>query len=107
RRVTQLLLACGAVGVSFFLIVFHRDAATRPGYDLVRHGPSLLMLGDRGWIQITNFVVTGLLMVACSVGLRQALYPGRGWTWGSLLMAAYDSWLCYDRLRKTRSAQQH
>lgn len=47
------------------------------------------MLGDRGWIQITNFVVTGLLIVACSIGLRRALYPGRGSKWGPRLIAAY------------------
>ena len=46
-RLTRLLLACGAVGVPLFLVVFHLDAATRPGFDLLRHGPSLLMNGDR------------------------------------------------------------
>ena len=88
-RVTRALLACGAIGVPLFLIVFHLDAATRPGFELLRHGPSLLMLGDRGWLQITNFVVTGVLMVACAVGVRRALGPGRGSRWGPVLIAAY------------------
>lgn len=69
--------------------MFHLDAATRPGYALMRHGPSLLMLGDRGWIEVTNFVVTGVLMLACAVGLRRALVDGRGSRWGPWLMAAY------------------
>jgi uncharacterized protein DUF998 len=89
ERRTRALLACGAAGVPLFLIVFHVDAVTRPGYDLLRHGPSLLMTGDRGWLQITNFVMTGLLMLACAVGLRKALAPGRGSRWGPALMAAY------------------
>lgn len=89
RRVTRTLLACGAIGAPLFLVVFHLDAATRPGFELLRHGPSLLMTGDRGWIQITNFVVTGVLMLACAVGLRRALLRGRGSRWGPLLMAAY------------------
>jgi Protein of unknown function (DUF998) len=89
RRKTLALLACGAIGASLFLIVFHLDAATRPGYELIRHGPSLLMLGDLGLIQITNFVVTGMLMLACAVRLRRAIVAGRGSRWGPLLMGAY------------------
>lgn len=88
-RVTRALLACGAIGAFLFLVVFHLDAATRPGYELLRHGPSLPMTGDRGWLQIANFMVTGVLMLACAVGLRRALVPGRGSRWGPLLMAAY------------------
>ncbi|MDI6106032.1 DUF998 domain-containing protein [Actinoplanes sp. NEAU-A12] len=88
-RVTRVLLACGAVGAPFSLVVFHLDAVTRPGYELLRHGPSLLMTGDWGWIQITNFVVTGILMLACAVGLRRTLVPGLGSSWGPLLMVAY------------------
>jgi Protein of unknown function (DUF998) len=86
---TRVLLACGAIGAPLFLLVFHLDMLTRPGYDLLRHGPSQLMTGDRGWLQIANFVVTGLLMLACAVGLRRALAPGPGSTWGPLLMGAY------------------
>ena len=33
----------------------------------------LLALGDHGWIQIANFVITGLLLIACAAGLRQVL----------------------------------
>ena len=32
---------------------------------------SLLSLGDLGWIQITNFVVSGLLLVAFGVGVAR------------------------------------
>jgi hypothetical protein len=37
-------------------------------------------------VQIANFVGCGLLLVACAVGMRRALFPGRGATWGSLLI---------------------
>ena len=37
---------------------------------------------DLGWIQITTFVVTGLLWVAFAVGMRRVRHPGRGGTWG-------------------------
>jgi hypothetical protein len=88
-RIARVLLAAGVFGVVGFLVVFHLDAATRPGFDLLRHGPSLLMLGDRGWIQVTNFGATGVLMVACAAGLRLALTGGRASRWGPRLMAAY------------------
>jgi hypothetical protein len=88
-RGARALLAGGAVGVPLFLVVFHLDAATRPGFDLLRHGPSLLMTGDRGGLQIANFVITGVLMLACAVGARRALVPGPGSRWGPVLMAAY------------------
>ena len=36
-----------------------------------------------------NFVVSGVLVVACAVGLRRALHPGRGGTWGPWLVGVY------------------
>jgi uncharacterized protein DUF998 len=88
-RVTRALLACGAFGASLFLVVFHVDAAVRPGFEFLRHGPSLLMTGDLGWIEITNFVATGVLMLACAAGLRRAVPSGPASRWGPLLMGAY------------------
>ena len=41
------------------------------------HPLSLLSLGDLGWIQIANFVVTGLLVTACAIGMRRVLHPAR------------------------------
>lgn len=86
---TEALLACGALGIPLFLVVFHVDAVTRPGFALLHHGPSLLMTGDRGWLQITNFLATGALMLACAVGLRLALPTGRASRWGPRLMGGY------------------
>lgn len=42
-----------------------------------------------GWIQITNLVVSGLLVVACAMGVRQTLRGSHGGTWGSLLLGVY------------------
>jgi hypothetical protein len=61
----------------------------RDGFDLRRHALSMLSLGDLGWIQVTNFVVTGLLVFACAVGLRRTLHPGRAGSWGPLLIGLY------------------
>lgn len=62
------------------------QAFTRQGFDLSRHPLSLLSLGDLGWIQIANFVVTGVLYVACAVGMRRGLGPGPGAAWGPRLV---------------------
>ena len=52
--------------------------ATRDGFDLARHPLSLLSLGDLGWIQIANFVLSGLLFLACAAGMRRVMVEGKG-----------------------------
>src|SRR5688500_8785847 len=61
---TRRLLACGIIAGPVFLTVTMVQAITRRGFDLSRHPVSLLSLGDFGWLQIANFVVTGALCVA-------------------------------------------
>jgi Protein of unknown function (DUF998) len=86
---TRALLVCGIVAGPLFVAVALLQALTRDGFDLGRHPLSLLSLGELGWIQIANFVVAGLLVVASAVGLRRVLHPGRGARWGPLLVGAY------------------
>jgi hypothetical protein len=88
-RATRRLLACGAVGGPLFVVVLLLDGATRRGYDPAAHAVSQLSLGDRGWLQTANFVITGLLMTAFAAGLRRALRPGRGALWGPLLAGVF------------------
>ncbi|MEQ4720210.1 DUF998 domain-containing protein [Nonomuraea sp. B19D2] len=84
------LLLCGAIGGPLFVIAFLIEGATRTDYDPLRHPVSSLALGPSGWMQIANFVVTGVLMLFFAVGLRRALHAaGRGSTWGPLLVGAY------------------
>jgi hypothetical protein len=66
---------------------------TRDGFDLSRHPLSLLSLGDLGWIQIANFVVSGVLAVGFAVGVRRAVGGGRGVIWGPRLLALYGAGL--------------
>jgi hypothetical protein len=86
---TRALLACAVVAGPLYEVVFLAQAFTRPGFDVTRHTGSLLSLGDLGWVQIANFVVTGLLLVAGAVGMRRALRGGRGGTWGPMLIGLY------------------
>jgi hypothetical protein len=46
-------------------------------------------LGEGGWIQVTNFIVTGVLMVAYALGVRRALMTGHGAVWGPILIGAF------------------
>ncbi|WP_211279063.1 DUF998 domain-containing protein [Sutcliffiella halmapala] len=82
-------MGSGIVGSTMFVFVFLLDGATRIGYAPLYHPVSALSLGDRGWVQITNFIIAGLLMVAFAVGLRRSLYPGHGARWGPLLLGIF------------------
>jgi len=86
---TRILLGCGAVGGPLFVAAFVLEDATRAGYDPLRYPVSLLAVGDFGWEQIANFMVTGLLMLAFAVGLRLAPRPVGGSVWGPLLVGIY------------------
>ena len=80
------LLFCGIVAGPLFIAASLIQAFTRTGFDLARHPISLLGLGSLGWVQIVNFVVSGVLYVFGAVGLRAVLQPGRGYTWGPLFI---------------------
>jgi hypothetical membrane protein len=84
-------LACGVVAGPLFILVAFIQALTRPGFDLRRHPLSLLSLGDLGWIQVSGFVIAGLLFVASAVGMRRVLHPGRGGTWGPWLVGVFGA----------------
>ena len=86
---TKALLAYGVLAGPTFVLVSLAQALTRDGFDLARHQWSLLSNGALGWIQIANFVLTGLMTVAFAVGLRRSLRRGRGATWAPRLVGAY------------------
>jgi hypothetical membrane protein len=87
--VTRSLLGWGAVAGPFYLATSLAQALTRDGFDLSRHPWSLLENGALGWIQRTNFVLTGVMVAGFAVGLARA---GRGW-WAPRLLALYGAGL--------------
>ena len=70
RAPAHRLLLAGVLAGPFYLTVALAQALTRPGFDLRRHDVSLLANGSLGWIQIGNFLVSGLLAIVAAVGLR-------------------------------------
>jgi Protein of unknown function (DUF998) len=86
---TTALLAGGVVGGVAFPVLMLAVGAVREDYSALHQPGSMLSLGAGGWVQIVNFVVTGLLMIAYANGLRRALRSGQGATWAPLLIAIY------------------
>ncbi|MFF0444834.1 DUF998 domain-containing protein [Streptomyces sp. NPDC004609] len=78
---TRRLLVSAAVGAPLWVAVSLAQAATRDGFDLTRHPLSMLSNGSLGWLQITNFVVTGVLTAVGAFGLGRALRGTPGGTW--------------------------
>ena len=87
------LTPCGAIGAGIFVGVFLVDGAVHPGYDPVRDTVSELALGPWGWVQVANFLVTGVLMIAFAVGLAWTLRSGRAYRWTPRLIAAFGTGL--------------
>jgi hypothetical protein len=90
--VTRSLLGYGVLAGPFYVVVGLAQALTRGGYDLTRHDLSLLASGPLGWIQIADFVLSGLMTVAAAVGMHRSLRVlggGRGSVWGPRLVAGY------------------
>lgn len=86
-RVTRSLLGYGVIAGPVYVAVSLAQVFTRAGFDPLRHEWSLLANGHLGWIQTTNFIVSGLMMVAAAVGLGRAT-GGRG-RWAPRLWAGY------------------
>ena len=85
----QILLVCGAAAGPLYVTLGVIQMLIRPGYDPTRHDLSLMSNGELGWIQIANFVMTGLLVIAGTVGMRHVLRGSQGGTWGPLLVSIY------------------
>ena len=86
---TRSLLACGVVAGPLFLLVSLAQVVSRDGFDLGRHPLSALSIGGLGWIQVTNFVVSGVLALAAGIGIRRVMHRRRGGTWGPILVGAF------------------
>lgn len=83
-------LWCGAIGAPLFVVVFVLHDTVpfiRPrGFNPLRHPVSLLAIGPSGWIQVVNFLTTGVLLLAFAVGLRPALRRYNGGIWAPVLV---------------------
>jgi hypothetical protein len=74
-RLTRALLRCGLAAGPVFAATTAVEGALRPDYRALRHPVSSLALGTRGWVQVANFTVSGMLCAAFAAGLRRAATP--------------------------------
>jgi len=86
---TRLLLGAGVVAGPIFVVIAGVQALTRTGFSLSHQPLSMLSLGDLGWIQISNFLLAGLLSLAFAVGVNHRLTAGPGHTWAPALLAVF------------------
>lgn len=75
---TSARLTCLAVAAPLWATVSLAQAATRDGFDLTRHPLSALSTGSPGWLQITNFVVAGVLIL---IGAGSFRFGGGALPW--------------------------
>ena len=78
---TRWLLGAGTIGAVAFVAVFTLIGAVRVAYDPIRLFVSILSLGEGGIVQILNFVIGGLLIVALGMGLARRWTSGHGGHW--------------------------
>ena len=91
QAVTKRLLTCAVVAGPLFVLVSLIQSLTRPGFNLLHQPISMLTLGDLGWIQRANFLLTGTLYVIGAFGLQRALRGQPGGRWGPILMGLLAS----------------
>ncbi|MDA0640229.1 MULTISPECIES: DUF998 domain-containing protein [Nonomuraea] len=82
-RSRPLLLTAGMLAAPIWILLAAAQAASRTGFDLTRHPISMLSLGDLGWIQVSSFLVTGVMTLCGAAGMRRA---GLGGVWGPRLL---------------------
>jgi hypothetical protein len=75
--VTRSLLGWGVLAGSFYLIVGITQGLLRDGFSFTEHPLSLLMLGDFGWVQRTNLILSGLMVIAAAFGFQRAMNPDK------------------------------
>lgn len=100
ERTTRLLLGGGVVAGPLFVVVAAAQVIMREGFDLRRHPLSLLSLGELGWIQIINFIASGLLSVAFAVGMRRVFASRASRNVGSIARRYF--WPGFDHRRGLR-----
>lgn len=87
----RLLWAAGIAAGPLFLAASFAQGSTRDGFDFTRNAFSQLSLGGLGWIQVTVFLLTGLLIIGGAIAIRPALRDMPGETWVPRLLGAFGA----------------
>ncbi len=82
----SLTALAGMIGPVLFVAVFLIEGWIRPGYNPMAEFVSALSLGPRGWVQIVNFIIFGLLLFAFSRAVAAEFPGGKASRWGLILL---------------------
>lgn len=86
--ITQRRLAAwaGIFAPVLFVAVFTLEGLLRPTYDPLSTYVSALSLGQHGWVQMTNFILLGLLLLIFSRAVAAEFHSGKASRWGLILL---------------------
>lgn len=87
----RVLAVAGITAPLLFGILLVAAGLLRPGYDHIADYISELGVGANAWVMNTNFLLTGLLLAAFSLGLARALGAGKSARAGSALVGISGS----------------
>jgi len=89
KKGSKILLSAGITIAPIFFGLAFLQMLIRPGYSISHNAISQLSLGDLGWIQIGNFILSGFLAILYAIGLRINLRGEKGGTWGPILILIF------------------
>jgi len=78
----------GMIGPTLFVVTFLLEGWIRPGYNPLAEYVSALSLGERGWIQIINFVIFGALLFGFTRAIAAEFPNGKASRWGLILLTS-------------------
>lgn len=76
----------GVIGPSLFVVVFLVEGWLRPGYDPAADYVSALSLGERGWVQVTSFLIVGVCLLLFTVAVAGEFPDGAASRAGPILL---------------------
>lgn len=82
----KLAAYAGMLGSALFITIFTIEGYLRPGYNPISMYISELSLGPRGWIQVTNFILSGALLLIFAWGIRSQFKEGKASKAGPTLL---------------------
>ncbi len=85
-RQRRLAAWAGIIAPALFVAAFTIEGWFRPGYDPITTYVSALSLGHRGWIQMANFIILGLLMLVFTRGVAAEFPSGKASRWGLICL---------------------
>lgn len=89
NRREAVLLRCGTYAGLTYVTLGLLQILLRDGFDITRHPLSILANGRMGWVQIVNFLVTGMLMLAFAAGVFSTLRGRFGGTLGACMLGLF------------------